>query len=258
MTAETGEAFRARVRAWLDANAPRKGDPGDSAAARLVSASTPGDYRRGEPEALAVPMGWQRRLFDAGFAGRSWPRQYGGAGAPAWQDEVVADEQSRYGVSTKMISVAPEMGPPGLFEHGTPQQRAGPPPRSLPGDEGWGQLLSRPGAGSPRAGGGAPPGAPGGGGGLVEVGAGARGGIRPREGEPPGDRRDRRVVGRRPEGVDVGRRHRRLRPAAGAERAGARAGGTVLLRRRHARARLRSPPAAADVGRLPLQRGLPR
>ncbi len=148
MTAETREAFRARVRAWLDANAPRKGDPGDFSAAHLVSASTPEDYRRREHEALAVTMGWQRRLFDAGFAGRSWPRQYGGAGAPAWQDEVVADEQSRYGVSTKMISVALEMVPPVLFEHGTHQQRAEHLPRILRGDESWCQLLSEPGAGS--------------------------------------------------------------------------------------------------------------
>src|SRR5258708_36765989 len=95
MTAETREAFRARVRAWLDANAPRKGDPGDFSAAHLVSASTPEDYRRREHEALAVTMGWQRRLFAAGFAGRAWPRQDGGAGAPAWQAEVVAAAQSR-------------------------------------------------------------------------------------------------------------------------------------------------------------------
>src|SRR5260221_8324635 len=148
MPAETREAFRARVRAWLDANAPRKGDPGDFPAAPLVSASPPEDSRRREHEALAVTMGWQRGLFDAGFAGRSWPRQYGGAGAPAWQDEVVADEQSRYGVSTKMISVALEMVPPVLFEHGTHQQRAEHLPRILRGDESWCQLLSEPGAGS--------------------------------------------------------------------------------------------------------------
>src|SRR5258708_34034352 len=144
MTAETREAFRARVRAWPDANAPRKGDPGAFSAAHLVSASTPEDYRRREHEALAVTMGWQRRLFDAGFAGRSWPRQYGGAGAPAWQDEVVADEQSRYGVSTKMISVALEVVPPVLFEHGPHPQPAAHPPRVLPRHQSRCPLLSQP------------------------------------------------------------------------------------------------------------------
>jgi len=148
MKVETPQAFRARVRAWLNANAPRKGEPGDFSAAHLVSARTPEDYRRREHEALAVTMAWQRRLFDAGFAGRSWPREYGGAGAPAWQDEVVADEQSRYGLSTKMIAVALEMVPPVLFQHGTEEQRAGHLARVLRGGESWCQLLSEPGAGS--------------------------------------------------------------------------------------------------------------
>ena len=148
MTAETCEAFRARVRAWLEANAPRKGEPGDFSAAHLVSARTPEEYRRREHEALAVTVAWQRRLFHAGFAGRSWPPEYGGAGAPAWQYEVVADEQSRYGVSTKMIAVALEMVPPVLFEHGTHEQRAEHLPKVLRGGESWCQLLSEPGAGS--------------------------------------------------------------------------------------------------------------
>jgi len=98
MTVETQEAFRARVRAWLDANAPLKAEPGDFSAVHLVSARTADDYRRREREALGVTMAWQRRLFDAGFAGRSWPREYGGSGAPAWQDEIIADEQSRLGL----------------------------------------------------------------------------------------------------------------------------------------------------------------
>jgi alkylation response protein AidB-like acyl-CoA dehydrogenase len=148
MKVETPEAFRGRVRAWLDANAPRKGEPGDFSAAHLVSAGTPEDYRRREREALGVTMAWQRRLFDAGLAGRSWPREYGGAGAPAWQDEIVADEQSRYGVSTKMISVALEMVPPVLFEHGSHEQRARHLTKILRGGESWCQLLSEPGAGS--------------------------------------------------------------------------------------------------------------
>jgi alkylation response protein AidB-like acyl-CoA dehydrogenase len=148
MTAETRETFRARVRAWLEANAPRKGESGDFSAAHLVSARTPEEYRQREDEALGVTVAWQRRLFDAGFAGRSWPPEHGGAGAPAWQDEVVADEQSRYGVSTKMIAVALEMVPPVLFAHGTDEQRAEHLPKVLRGDESWCQLLSEPGAGS--------------------------------------------------------------------------------------------------------------
>ena len=145
-------AFRARVRAWLEANAPGKGAAGDFSSVHVVSASTIEEYRAREHEALTVTCRWQRRVFDAGFAGRSWPRAYGGIDAPAWQDDVVAEEQARYGVSTKLIAVALEMVPPVLFDHGTHDQRAAHLPKVLRGEESWCQLLSEPGAGSDLAG----------------------------------------------------------------------------------------------------------
>lgn len=140
--------MRARARAWLDDNAPRKGDPADFSAAHLVSANTPEEYHRQELAALALTQAWQRRIFAAGFAGRSWPREYGGAGAPAWVDEIFVEEQSRYGVSTKMIAIALEMVPPVLFRHGTPRQREEHLRKVIAGEESWCQLLSEPGAGS--------------------------------------------------------------------------------------------------------------
>jgi len=145
---EAAAAFRARVTTWLEANAPRKGGPGDFSAAHLVSADSPEEYHQRERQALAVTTAWQRRVFEAGFAGRSWPGEYGGAGEPSWQDEVFVEEQARYGVSTKMIAIALEMVPPVLFAYGTAEQRAAHLPRVLRGDESWCQLLSEPGAGS--------------------------------------------------------------------------------------------------------------
>jgi len=149
---ETPAAFRQRVRAWLEASAPRKGEPGDFSAAHLVSAATPEEYHRREREALGITTAWQRQVYEAGFAGRSWPRQFGGIEAPPWQDEIFLEEQARYGVSTKMIAIALEMVPPVLFEHGTAEQRSEHLPKVLRGDESWCQLLSEPGAGSDLAG----------------------------------------------------------------------------------------------------------
>ena len=145
---ERPEVFRARVRVWLDEHAPRKGEPGDFSAAHLISAHTPEQYEQSERDALTVTKTWQRRVFDAGFAGLSWPREYGGTEGPTWLDEIVAEEQSRYGVSTKMLAIALEMVPPVLFGHGTAEQRARHLPVVLRGDESWCQLLSEPGAGS--------------------------------------------------------------------------------------------------------------
>jgi alkylation response protein AidB-like acyl-CoA dehydrogenase len=142
------EAFRKAVRAWFDEHAPAKGSPGDFSTIHVVTARSKEEYRARENAALEVTRRWQRNLFDAGLAGRSWPEEYGGAGAPAWQDEVVAEEQARYGVSTKVMAVALEMVPPVLFAHGTHEQRLEHLPRVIRGEQSWCQLLSEPGAGS--------------------------------------------------------------------------------------------------------------
>lgn len=142
------DAFRAEVRAWLDAHAPAKGGPGDFSAAHIVSASTIEEYDAREASALEVTRAWQRTLHEAGWAGRSWPVEYGGHGAPRWQSDVVAEEQARYGVSTKMLAIALEMAPPVLLEFGTHEQRLAHLPRIVRGEEAWCQLLSEPDAGS--------------------------------------------------------------------------------------------------------------
>ena len=142
------EDFRAEVRAWLDEHAPAKGSDDDFSSIHVVSAQTMEEYRRREHEAFERSCGWQRQLFEAGWAGRSWPGDLGGHGAAGWQDDVVAEEQARYGVSTKMLAVALEMLPPVLFRHGTPDQQATHLPAVLRGDSSWCQLLSEPAAGS--------------------------------------------------------------------------------------------------------------
>ena len=227
--AETPESFRARVQAWLDRHAPRKGEPGDFSSAHVFSAPTPQEYDQREREALQITKAWQRRIFDAGFAGLAWPREYGGVDGPKWQDEIVAEEQSRYGVSTKMLAVALEMVPPVLFEYGSDEQRAQHLPAVLRGEESWCQLLSEPGAGS-------------------DLGR-ASGPGRPRS----------RVVGH-VTGQKVwtsGAGTADVRAPPGPERAIARTRRVVVLHTRYARSRCGGAPIAPDVGWVPLQRGFP-
>jgi alkylation response protein AidB-like acyl-CoA dehydrogenase len=145
---EARAAFAGRFRTWLDEHAPAKGGPGDFSTAHVVSASTRDEFEARERAAFAVTKQWQRTLFDAGWAGRSWPEEYGGHGAPQWQSDVVATEQVGYGVSTKMLAIALEMVPPVLLEFGTHEQRLEHLPRIVRGDEAWCQLLSEPDAGS--------------------------------------------------------------------------------------------------------------
>src|SRR3954469_4723744 len=86
------DAFRAAVRAWLDEHAPAKGAPDDFSSVHVVSATSIEAYREREASAHATTCTWQRKLFDAGLTGRSWPVACGGAGAPEWQDAIVASE----------------------------------------------------------------------------------------------------------------------------------------------------------------------
>jgi alkylation response protein AidB-like acyl-CoA dehydrogenase len=144
----TPNQFRAQVEAWFDDNAPKKGDTNDFSSVHIVSASTREEFRERERQALAMSKDWQRRLFESGLAGRSWSQEYGGHEAPAWQDEAIADVQSGYGVSTKMLAVALEMLPPVLFAHGSHEQRLRHLPPVVRGEASWCQLLSEPDAGS--------------------------------------------------------------------------------------------------------------
>ena len=62
------QAFRAEVRAWIAANLP----PGWGTPA----------YREPETavEKVAAAKAWQARLHGGGWAGITWPREYGGRG----------------------------------------------------------------------------------------------------------------------------------------------------------------------------------
>ncbi len=91
---------------------------------------------------------WQRALFDAGLAGITHPRRYGGAGlTPAHQevfDRLAAQRRlptSRHGIGTGMVY-------PTLLEHGSDELRDRYLVRLLRGDDLWCQLYSEPGAGS--------------------------------------------------------------------------------------------------------------
>ena len=68
-------AFRAEVRAFLDANAPL----------RRHSSETP--YGEGD-DPIAVAKDWQKRLYDAGWACIAWPEAFGGRGATTIQSGV--------------------------------------------------------------------------------------------------------------------------------------------------------------------------
>jgi alkylation response protein AidB-like acyl-CoA dehydrogenase len=129
-------AFRAEARAWLERHA------------RPVT-SRRDPFEEGHVDRCKA---WQRTLYDGGWAGITWPKEYGGRGASAIEAAIFSQEQARFDVSTGVFAVAIGMVGPTLIAHGTPAQKRRYLDPMLRGDEVWCQLFSEPGAGSDLAG----------------------------------------------------------------------------------------------------------
>ena len=147
-SAEVEPVFRARARMWLEMNAVRRGDPGDFSASHLFSANDLSEYWRREREVFDLVISWQRRLYESGWAGISWPKEHGGQGLPEWAEEAFGEEHARFGVSTKLLSVGLQLVASAIRVHGTSAQKVRYLLPILRAEEVWCQLFSEPDAGS--------------------------------------------------------------------------------------------------------------
>jgi alkylation response protein AidB-like acyl-CoA dehydrogenase len=134
-------AFRAEARDWLDAHAIPKGHPGDFSLGLWTGAYDEETY-------IARCQAWQRTLFEGGWAGITWPKEYGGRGGQSIHQVIFSQEQARYGVSNGAFMISIGMAGPTILAHGTEAQKKRFLPPMLRGDELWCQLFSEPGAGS--------------------------------------------------------------------------------------------------------------
>ncbi|GAB2483112.1 acyl-CoA dehydrogenase family protein [Jatrophihabitans fulvus] len=123
--------FRLKVRDWLADNVPREPRPTDRRAGR--------DF----------DLAWQRAQFEGGYAGVSWPAEYGGVGMGLGEQLIWFEEYVRAG--------APDIGcgfvginhaGPTLIARADDAQKAFHLPRILRGEAVWCQGFSEPGAGS--------------------------------------------------------------------------------------------------------------
>jgi len=130
--------FRARARAWLAANAPRRASGDDEAEAET----------RGQAAVLAEQKAFQAKLFDAGFAGITWPKEYGGQGLTSAEQISWSQESRDYDLPTGVFFIGISMPGNTLVELGTDEQKKRYLPKMLRGEEIWCQLFSEPGAGS--------------------------------------------------------------------------------------------------------------
>jgi alkylation response protein AidB-like acyl-CoA dehydrogenase len=142
------QAFRGEVRAWLGANAASRDAGVDPEHFYLSGDASP----EAEAAHVAACKEWQRTLSNAGWAGITWPREWGGRGGAGWQQRIFNEEQARFHAAGGVFAVGIGMAGPTILAWGTEEQQRRFLPRMLNGEEIWCQLFSEPGAGSDLAG----------------------------------------------------------------------------------------------------------
>jgi alkylation response protein AidB-like acyl-CoA dehydrogenase len=124
----TDEEFREQFRSWLSDHHPGRG-PKDPA------------------ERLAWQKSWLATLFDAGYAGPSWPREYGGMELPFARQVSYQEELARARVPGP-LGTGLGIAAPTIIKYGTPEQKQRWLAPMLRGDVVWAQGYSEPEAGS--------------------------------------------------------------------------------------------------------------
>ncbi len=131
---DADEKFRKELRDWLAEEVPKHGTP----------------PHRDDWEARRVyDTGWQRKLFDAGYAGVNWPKEYGGRGATLTEELVYYEELARAKAPyIGMNFVGVRHGGPTIIAEGDERQKKAHLPKILRGEEVWCQGFSEPNSGS--------------------------------------------------------------------------------------------------------------
>ncbi|MBI3208656.1 MAG: acyl-CoA dehydrogenase [Candidatus Solibacter usitatus] len=129
--------FRDELRAWLKANVP---------------APVPRGTEESMEQRFARLRVWQRQLFDAGWAGVSWPKDCGGRGASLLEQVIFLEEMARAQAPQMANTLGLGLIGPTIIHYGTQEQKMRYLPKILSAEEIWCQGFSEPNAGSDVAG----------------------------------------------------------------------------------------------------------
>jgi alkylation response protein AidB-like acyl-CoA dehydrogenase len=134
------DAYRRRVRTWLADTMPEL-EPG-------------ADWNptRDDDDRASRARELQRRLYDGGFAGICYPREYGGQGLPVEYQRTFDEESEGYELPLLFSVPTLSICGPTLLEFGTEEQKQRYIPAFIRGDELWVQFMSEPSGGSDMAG----------------------------------------------------------------------------------------------------------
>ncbi|OYX65905.1 MAG: acyl-CoA dehydrogenase [Sphingomonadales bacterium 32-64-17] len=130
------DAFRAEVRAWMEAHVPSGPLPSF-------------DLTR---EGFEAHRDWERKLSEGRWGMVTWPEAYGGRALDLIRWLIFEEEYYRAKAPTRVNQNGIFLLGPTMMEFGTEDQKARFLPRMAAGDDIWAQAWSEPGAGSDLAG----------------------------------------------------------------------------------------------------------
>lgn len=126
-------AYRAQVRDWLEANAPKK---------REGSSDPEGG------DGMAASKAWQAKKAAAGYACITWPKEWGGQGGTPVQQVIFNQEEAKHPIPGNPFQIGLGMCLPTVMtfaDEETKKRFVGP---AIRGEEIWSQLFSEPSGGS--------------------------------------------------------------------------------------------------------------
>jgi alkylation response protein AidB-like acyl-CoA dehydrogenase len=126
------QKFRDELRAWLKTNLPAK---------MVKTVETTAAYHQ-------YLKAWQRKLYEGGYAGVNWPKEYGGRGATFIEQAIFQEELALADAPERMGTIGQGLVGPTIIAVGTDEQKKRYLPGILAGDEVWCQGFSEPNAGS--------------------------------------------------------------------------------------------------------------
>ena len=131
------QSFRDEVRSWLSRNLPA-----DWASKVQAASDVPRE------EAYDFLRQWQRKMYEAGFVGLTWPKESGGRGLTFMEEMILQEEMALKRAPGVLNILAVGMAGPTINAYGTDEQKKRYPPKMLSCEENWCQGYSEPNSGS--------------------------------------------------------------------------------------------------------------
>jgi len=132
------EEFRNSIREWIRRNAPM-----ELMNRRILIDTT-------EIDDYSLLINWQRKLYEAGYLGITWPKKYGGYEMDPIYELIAYEEFTNSGLpyGRSLGSIGILVAGPAILNHGSEEQKAKYLPRILKAEDIWCQGFSEPSAGS--------------------------------------------------------------------------------------------------------------